>query len=79
MLEFGVLGNLLDDPIYEKSARKSMKSIFQKRHNKTGLIGNEINIHTGEWEGEMSGLGAGMDSYFEYLMKVLFIKVFILA
>ena len=32
--------------------------------------GNVINIQTGEWVGKMSGLGAGLDSFFEYLFKV---------
>lgn len=35
------------------------------------IVGNVINIQTGEWVGAMSGLGAGIDSFFEYLLKVL--------
>ncbi len=35
-----------------------------------GVAGNVINIQTGEWIGIMSGLGAGIDSFFEYLFKV---------
>lgn len=70
LLEFGMLGILLDDPIYDKVARKAMKSIYSRRNNVTGLLGNELNIHTGEWLSVMSGLGAGLDSYFEYLIKV---------
>lgn len=34
------------------------------------VAGNVINIQTGEWVGQMSGLGAGLDSYYEYLLKV---------
>ena len=34
------------------------------------LAGNVINIQSGEWVGKMSGLGAGLDSLFEYLLKV---------
>ena len=34
------------------------------------FIGNAINVVTGEWTGEMSGLGAGLDSFYEYLLKV---------
>ena len=71
LLEFGMLGVLLNDPIYEQVARKAMRSIFDKRSNQTGLLGNELNVNTGEWTGVMSGLGAGVDSYFEYLLKVL--------
>jgi hypothetical protein len=65
-----MLGSLLNDPIYEKVARTSMNSIFSRRNNETGLFGNELNIHTGEWIGMMSGLGAGLDSFYEYLLKV---------
>ena len=32
--------------------------------------GNVINIHSGQWVGKMSGLGAGLDSFYEYLLKV---------
>lgn len=34
------------------------------------FIGNAINVVTGEWTGKMSGLGAGLDSFYEYLLKV---------
>ena len=33
-------------------------------------LGNVINIQTGQWTGRMSGLGAGIDSFYEYLLKV---------
>ena len=57
ILEFGMLSLLLNDPIYESSARKAIQSIYSKRNNITGLYGNELNIHTGKWLGIMSGLG----------------------
>lgn len=31
--------------------------------------GSIINMQTGEWEESMSGLGAGIDSFYEYLLK----------
>ncbi len=33
------------------------------------VTGNEINIHSGQWTGRMSGIGAGVDSFYEYLLK----------
>ena len=33
------------------------------------LSGNVINIQTGKWTGSMSGVGAGLDSVYEYLLK----------
>lgn len=34
------------------------------------VTGNIINVETGEWSGKMSGVGAGLDSFYEYLLKV---------
>lgn len=31
--------------------------------------GNVVNIQTGHWVGKQSGLGAGLDSFYEYLLK----------
>ena len=50
-------------------------AFFDERDNLTGLFGNEINIQTGEWLGVLCGLGAGLDSYYEYLLKVSLIDV----
>ena len=70
ILEFGTLSYLLNDPIYEQLARVVSETIFLKKNPSTGLVGNELNIKDGNWQGLMSGLGAGIDSYFEYLLKV---------
>lgn len=32
-------------------------------------IGNTLDVQTGHWTGQTSGIGAGMDSYYEYLFK----------
>ncbi|XP_052226391.1 ER degradation-enhancing alpha-mannosidase-like protein 1 [Dreissena polymorpha] len=69
VLEFGILSRLLGDPIYESVARKAVQRIWDFRSNVTGLIGNVINIQSGDWVGKMSGLGAGLDSFFEYMLK----------
>ncbi|GFR73350.1 alpha-1,2-Mannosidase [Elysia marginata] len=66
VLEFGVLSRLLNDPVYESVSRQAVNKLWRLRSNVTGNI---INIQTGEWLGLMSGLGAGIDSYFEYLLK----------
>lgn len=69
LLEFGILSRLLSDPTYEMAARRAVRKIWDLRSNVTGLIGNVINIQSGEWVGKMSGVGAGLDSFFEYLLK----------
>jgi ER degradation enhancer, mannosidase alpha-like 1 len=72
ILEFGMLSYFSNNPVYENVARKAMEAIYSRRNAETGLFGNELNIQTGEWLGVMSGLGAGIDSYFEYILKVKF-------
>ncbi|KAK2171103.1 hypothetical protein NP493_1103g00040 [Ridgeia piscesae] len=69
MLEFGLLSRLLGDPVYEMVARRAIDRLWTHRSNITGLFGNVIDIHTGEWVGRMSGLGAGIDSFYEYMLK----------
>ena len=58
LLEFGMLSKLPNDSTYEMVARRAMYAIYSRKHSQTGLFGNEFNIHTGEWQGIMSGLGA---------------------
>lgn len=31
--------------------------------------GNVVDVNTGKWMGELSGVGAGLDSFYEYLLK----------
>lgn len=33
------------------------------------LIGNHIDVMTGKWTATDAGIGAGVDSYYEYLVK----------
>ena len=36
---------------------------------KSNLVGNVLNINTGDWIRRDSGIGAGIDSYYEYVAK----------
>lgn len=69
VLEFATLSRLLGDPIYESYARNATMSMWNHRNATTGLFSNDINIDTGKWSSNISGLGAGMDSFYEYLLK----------
>ncbi|MCL4129883.1 UNVERIFIED_CONTAM: hypothetical protein GTU68_026509 [Idotea baltica] len=69
IVEFGILSRLLGDPVYELSARRANKVLWKLRHENTGLFGNVVDVNTGKWEGELSGVGAGLDSFFEYMLK----------
>ncbi|XP_061779609.1 ER degradation-enhancing alpha-mannosidase-like protein 1 [Nerophis lumbriciformis] len=69
LVEFGILSRLTGDFIFESVARRAVRSLWKLRNNQTGLLGNIVNIQTGQWVGQQSGLGAGMDSFYEYLLK----------
>jgi len=69
LLEFSLLSRLVGDPIYEIYARRAARGLYTRRNVETGLMGNVMDVHTGEWTGKMSGLGAGIDSFYEILLK----------
>ncbi|CAD5218218.1 unnamed protein product [Bursaphelenchus okinawaensis] len=69
LLEFGILSRLVNDDLFERLARKVVNTLWDYRDKDTGLLGNVIDIQTGRWKGVLSGLGAGLDSFYEYLLK----------
>ncbi|XP_041480869.1 ER degradation-enhancing alpha-mannosidase-like protein 3 [Lytechinus variegatus] len=69
LLEFSALSRLSGDPIFEEKARSVMQTLWSKRQRTSNLVGTVINIHTGDWVRRESGVGAGIDSYYEYLLK----------
>lgn len=68
LLEFGTLSRLTGDPLYEEVAMNAVKALHYYRSN-IGLVGNHVDVLTGRWTAQDSGIGAGVDSYFEYLAK----------
>lgn len=68
LLEFGVLSRLTNNPIYEEKAKNAVMYLYNKRSVK-GLLGNTFHVDKGEWVRRHSGIGAGIDSYYEYLLK----------
>uniref|UniRef100_UPI00358E3F85 ER degradation-enhancing alpha-mannosidase-like protein 1 isoform X2 n=1 Tax=Myxine glutinosa TaxID=7769 RepID=UPI00358E3F85 len=73
LVEFGVLSRLIGNPAFEWAARRAVQTLVHLRCNDTG---NVVNLQSEEWVGKQSGLGAGLDSFYEYLIKayVLFGK-----
>ncbi|RWS13971.1 ER degradation-enhancing alpha-mannosidase-like protein 3 [Dinothrombium tinctorium] len=69
ILEFAALSRLSGEPIFELKARKAMDYLWQQRHRWSDLVGTVLNIHNGDWIRRESGVGAGIDSYYEYLLK----------
>ncbi|KAJ7904433.1 alpha mannosidase-like protein [Mycena olivaceomarginata] len=69
LLEFGTLSRLTGDDRFEKAAHKAFFAVWNRRSD-IGLVGNTINIRSGEWtKPEISGIGAGIDSFHEYALK----------
>lgn len=69
ILEFAALSRLTGEPIFEIAARKAMDYLWNQRHRSSDLVGTVLNIHNGDWVRRDSGVGAGIDSYYEYLLK----------
>ncbi|XP_022188395.2 uncharacterized protein LOC111047036 [Nilaparvata lugens] len=68
IVEFGTLSRLTGDPVYEEVALNAMHALY-KQQSTIGLVGNHIDVSSGRWTAQDSGIGAGVDSYFEYMVK----------
>ncbi|XP_053514245.1 ER degradation-enhancing alpha-mannosidase-like protein 3 isoform X2 [Artibeus jamaicensis] len=69
ILEFAALSRFTGAAVFEEYARKALDFLWEKRQRSSNLVGVTINIHTGDWVRKDSGVGAGIDSYYEYLLK----------
>uniref|UniRef100_A0A6J0TT82 alpha-1,2-Mannosidase n=1 Tax=Pogona vitticeps TaxID=103695 RepID=A0A6J0TT82_9SAUR len=69
ILEFAALSRFTGASVFEEYARKALDFLWEKRQRSSNLVGVTINIHTGDWVRKDSGVGAGIDSYYEYLLK----------
>ncbi|MCJ1248850.1 alpha mannosidase-like protein [Trapelia coarctata] len=68
VLEFTVLSRLTGDPRFEYLAKRAFWSVWERRSN-IGLVGSGIDAESGLWTSPYTGLGAGIDSFFEYAIK----------
>lgn len=66
--EMGILSYFTKDPKYYQAGKKATLAIY-KRRSPIGLIGDVIDVNTGEWVSKTSHICAGVDSYYEYLYK----------
>jgi len=69
LVEFGVLSRLTGRRVFEDKARTALFALWERRNPSTGLVGNTINVQTGQWLLSKTGSGPGVDSFFEYLQK----------
>ncbi|KAI9698299.1 MAG: alpha mannosidase-like protein [Bogoriella megaspora] len=68
VLEFTVLSRLTGDDRFEKLAKRAFWAIWERRSG-AGLIGSTIDSESGQWTSAITGIGAGIDSFFEYAFK----------
>ena len=68
ILEFGTLSKLTGKPAYFEKAKKALAAVYERR-SKIGLVGEEIDVETGQWTNRASHIGGAIDSYYEYLVK----------
>uniref|UniRef100_A0A3Q3WHD0 alpha-1,2-Mannosidase n=1 Tax=Mola mola TaxID=94237 RepID=A0A3Q3WHD0_MOLML len=68
ILEFATLSQLTGDETFEKAARRALTALWKTRSD-IGLVGNHIDVQSQKWVAQDAGIGAGVDSYFEYLVK----------
>jgi hypothetical protein len=68
LIEFGTLSKLTRKPVFYNKAKRALVEVY-KRRSSIGLIGNRINVETGEWTGKDSHISGGIDSFYEYLLK----------
>ncbi|VDM75927.1 unnamed protein product [Strongylus vulgaris] len=69
LLEMAALSRLTGNGVYEEKARKAMDFLWAQRHRTSDLMGTVLNVHSGDWVRRESGIGAGIDSYYEYCLK----------
>jgi hypothetical protein len=67
-LEFGLLSRFTGDDRFEQAANKAVRKIWSER-SKLNLVGSAISVRTGKWTQQHASIGAGVDSFYEYLLK----------
>jgi len=68
LIEFGTLSKLTGKPVFYRKAKRALVEVY-KRRSALGLVGQRINVETGEWTNKNSSISAEIDSYYEYLLK----------
>lgn len=69
ILEMAALSRLTGEPVFEEKAHHAMDELWRMRHRSSDLMGTVLNVHSGDWVRRESGVGAGIDSYYEYCLK----------
>ncbi|KAG0470866.1 hypothetical protein HPP92_017566 [Vanilla planifolia] len=68
ILEMGALSRLTGNYQYENAALHALRRLWSMRSS-LNLLGTTLDVITGKWIEYSSGIGAGVDSFYEYLLK----------
>ena len=68
IIEFGTLSKLTGNPVFYEKAKRALVETYNRR-SKIGLVGEWINVETGNWTNTDSHISGAIDSYYEYLLK----------
>jgi ER degradation enhancer, mannosidase alpha-like 2 len=68
LLEFGTLSKLTHNPVYYDKAKAAMVALWNRR-SAIDLLGDEIDVRTGQWTSFNASVEGGSDSFYEYMLK----------
>ncbi|CAI5723412.1 unnamed protein product [Peronospora destructor] len=73
LVEMAYLSRLTGDERFEARAKEAVVAIW-KRRSRLDLLGSTIDVSSGKWVHSHGGVGAGLDSFYEYLLKYYLIS-----
>ena len=68
VLELTTLSRLTGDPRFEQLAKRAFWAVWERKSS-IGLVGAGIDAESGQWMSPYTGIGAGIDSFYEYAVK----------
>jgi mannosidase alpha-like ER degradation enhancer 2 len=68
VLELGTVSRLTGDRRYYDAAKGAVLEVWNRR-SRLDLVGEVIDVRTGEWANPASHVGGRIDSWYEYLLK----------
>ena len=68
ILEFTTLSRLTGIPIFEQLAKRAFWAVWERR-SALDLVGSGLDVESGLWTNSYTGIGAGIDSFYEYAAK----------
>ncbi|TDH66271.1 hypothetical protein CCR75_008799 [Bremia lactucae] len=73
LVEMAYLSRLTGDSRFEERAKQAVVALW-KRRSGLNLLGSAIDVGSGRWIYSHGGIGAGLDSFYEYLLKYYLIS-----